>query len=360
MNIIRKVPLLLLATMILGGCSWPGSTKTTKPEVQPIAVSVVEAKHGRITATSPASAQIEPVLSVAIVAKTSGRVMAVHKEMGDKVKEGDLLVQLEDSDASAQLLQARASLAQAGAQQAEAQRQYTRLSELYKAGAVSKQQLEQVETQVSLANANVSAASASVDMAQTNYERTQITAPAAGTLASRTVEPGALVGAGTPLFQLVDLSTVVVKANVAERDINSVKAGASVAVKVPSLERDFTGTVEAVSPAMDRQTRSFPVRVTLPNADGLLKGGMFAQVQFAVREEEGVLVPVSALVEREGNTYVFVISGETVKQQKVTVRVTTNDVSAVDGIPAGSKVVVAGQNRLYDGAPVKAEGSTTP
>ena len=360
MNIIRKVPLLLLAAFVLGGCSWPGAAKTTNTTVQAIPVSVAEAKQGRISAVSPASAQIEPILSVAIVAKTSGRVIAVHKEMGAQVNEGDLLVELEANDASAQLLQARANLAQASAQQAEAQRQYARLSELYKAGAVSKQQLEQVETQVSLAGAQVAAASASVDMAQTNYERTRITAPAAGTLASRSVEPGALVGAGTPLFQLVDLSTVVVKANVAERDINSVKAGAGVAVKVPSLERDFTGTVEAVSPAMDRQTRSFPVRVTLPNADGLLKGGMFAQVQFAVRDEEGVLVPVSALVEREGNTYAFVVSGETVRQQKVTVRVNANAVASVEGVPAGSTVVVAGQNRLYDGAPVKVEGSTTP
>jgi membrane fusion protein, multidrug efflux system len=354
---IRYAVLLTLAALVFTGCG----SKDTKATVEPLAVAVTEAKTGQITAVNAASAQIEPVLQVPVMARVPGRVTAVHKEMGAQVKAGDLLAELEDRDATAQLAQAQAAAAQAEAQRAEADRQHSRLAELFKAGAVSKQQVEQVQTQLTLAGAQVTAAYAQLDMARSNWENTRITAPADGILASRSVEPGTLVGAGTPLFTLVDLSTVVVKAGVAERDVNLIQPGSTVPVVVPALsDREFSGKVEAVSPAMDRQTRTYQVKLTMANTDGALKGGMFAQARFPVKEQQGILLPVSALVERNGETYVFVTENNTAKQVKVTVSVTADDMVAVEGIEPGTPVVTAGQNRLYDGAPVKVGRSTTP
>lgn len=343
--------LLLLAALTLSACA--SSKADTTPTVQPIPVAVTKAETGRVTATSLTSAQIEPALSLPVTAKVGGRVVTVHKEMGDTVAKGDLLITLEDRDPAAHLAQARASLAQAEAQRAEAARQAQRIADLLKAGAVSKQQAEQVETQLALATAQATAARAQVDLAQTAFEQTRITAPADGVLAARLVEPGALLGTGTAVFQLVDLSTVVVRAGVAERDINSVRPGATVPVRVAVLDREFTGTIEAVSPNMDRQTRSYQVKVSLPNPDGLLKGGMFAQVRFAVREEEGLILPVDAIIERSGESFVYVVEGESARLKKVTVTVTADATVAVEGLESGATVVVVGQNRLFDGAPVR-------
>lgn len=360
-SLVRRAALVTVAGLLLAAAlSGCGSKTDNTPTVEAVPVAVTEAKLGPITATNPTSAQIDPILSVPITAKSSARVMAVHAEIGAAVKSGDLLAELEDRDASAQLAQARANLAQAEAQRVDAERQYNRLSELFKAGAVSKQQVEQVQTQLSLASAQVTAASATVDLALANWERTRITAPADGVIAARMVDPGAMVGAGSPVFLLVDLSTVVVKTGVAERDVNAVKVGGSVPVVVPALgNREFTGTVEAVSPNMDRQTKSFQVRVTMPNADGTLKGGMFAQVKFPVKEQQGILVPVSALTERNGEQYLFVVENDKAKQVKVTVAVQADDTVAVEGLQAGAVVVTAGQNRLYDGAPVLIQGGGT-
>lgn len=354
--LIKSAAVLLTATLVLAGCAKQEQT----PEVQPVAVSVTEAKAGKITASTVASGQVEPNLSVYITAKMSARIVAIYKEMGDKVKAGDLLAELEDRDAANQLTQAQANVAQAEAQRAEVERQLVRLQTLFAAGAVSKQQVEQLETQLSLVTAQVTAAKATADLARNNLERTRITAPADGVLAARLIEPGAMAGSGTPVFQLVDLSSVVIRTGVAESDVNSVKAGSSVPVVVTALNREFTGKVEAISPNMDRQTRSYQVRVTLPNPDGVLKGGMFAQVRFAVRELEGILLPVNAVVERNGETVVFIVDGDKARQQKATVKVTSGDTVAVEGVAAGAKVVVAGQNRLYDGAPVQVGRSTNP
>ncbi|MGE5676217.1 MAG: efflux RND transporter periplasmic adaptor subunit [Mycobacterium leprae] len=346
--------LLLLLAFLLPGCTG----KTEKPKIQPIPVTVTTVQMGRITATSPATGQIEPKLSVYITPKISGKVTAVLHEMGDVVKAGDLLVELEENDASSQLTQARANVTQADAQRAEAERQFKRLSELLKAGAVSKQQVEQVETQLSLAEAALSAARATLAMAETNYQRTRVTAPADGTLAARQVDAGSVVGTSTLLFQLVDLSTVIVRTGLAENDVNLVQAGGTVTVHVSALNRDFTGTVEAISPSMDRQTKLYPVKVTLPNPDGVLKGGMYAEVRFTARQVDGLILPVAAVVTKGGQSYVFRVEGGQAHQQVVKVTVTAGEQVAVEGIKEGDQVVVEGQNRLFDGAPVKVGGES--
>lgn len=347
----------LLITTLLAGCGLVSAEKQAEPSVQPIPVSVTEARAGRLLATSLSSGQVEPLLSVTVTAKIPGRVVRVLRQMGDQVKAGDLLVELEDRDALAQVSQARANVAQAEAQQIEADRQLKRLQSLLEAGAVARQQVEQVQTQLSLAAAQVTAARAALDLALANLERTRVSAPADGVLAARMVEPGTLVGAGSSLFQLVDLSTAIVKAGVAEGDVNQVRPGTRVPINVPALGREFEGTVEAVSPNMDRQTRSFQVRIAVANPGGVLKGGMFAQVRFPSAEKEGILVPVASVLTRNGESIVFVADGPTARQRSVTVLVTAEDTVAVDGLNQGDKVVTAGQNRLYDGAPVAVGGS---
>ena len=175
-------------------------------------------------------------------------------------------------------------------------------------------------------------------------------------IAARYVDPGNMVGSGTPLFQLVDLSTVVVNARVAETAINQVHPGDSVVVSVPALGQTFTGQVEAVSPQIDVQTRSYKARVVLPNPDGVLKGGMYAEVEFPLAEREGVLVPVDAVVEGSSQPHVYVVVDGVAHRTPVTILVRGDEKLLVAGIAAGDQVVVAGQNRLYDGAPVKVGG----
>lgn len=347
--------LLPILALSLAGCGL-GSAKKEEPTLQPIAVAVTEAKGGKITATSQSSGQLEPILSVQVIAKVPGRVLTVHKQMGDAVAEGDLLLELEDRDIANQFASAQAQYQQAEAQRAEASRQASRLESLLQQGAVSKQQAEQIQTQASLAAAQVQAARAQLDLASANLERTKITAPASGLLAARMVDPGTMVGAGSPVFQLVDLSSMVVNTGVAEAEVNAVKPGVQVPVYVPSLGKSFTGEVESVSPNMDRQSRSYKVRVLVDNADSILKGGMFAEVKFPIQEQQGVIIPVAAVIERAGEPFVYVVTDGIARQTKVKIIVRAENQVSVEGIPEGAQVVTLGQNLLFDGAPVKLGG----
>jgi len=351
-RIAALLPLLALVVMpALSACTASGQTEA--PTVQSVAVAVTEAQTGRLTATSQSSGQLEPILSVTVTAKVPGRVLAVHREMGDAVKAGDLLLELEDRDLANQSAAAQAQYTQAEAQWAEAARQASRLEVLLAEGAVSQQQAEQIRTQLTLASAQVEAARAQLDLASASLEEARVTAPADGVLSARYAEPGTMVGAGTPLFQLVDLSTVVVDTGVAEAAINVVQPGTEVQVRVSSLDRTFTGSVQSVSPQMDQQSRSYKVRVLLPNPDGVLKGGMFAEVQFPLEEREGVLVPVDAVVEGSGEPYLYVVEDGVARRATVTIGVRSDQQLLVEGVSAGDQVVTVGQNRLYDGAPVQ-------
>lgn len=344
--------LLPLAVLVLSGCSDEASEVT----VQPVAVSVIEAQVGSVTKTSTVSGQLEPILSVTITSKGSGQVMAVYKQMGDAVSEGDLLVELDPADPASQVAAARAQYNQALAQKADAERQVEKLEYLFQQGAISEQQLDQAQTQARLASAQVEAAQAQLNLASSLLTNTRITAPADGVLSARLVEPGMLVGAGTPVFQLVDLSRVVVNAGVAEAVINWVKPGTEVPVRIPALEQTFTGVVESVSPSMDLQTRSYKVRIVMENPDGLLKGGMFAEVQFPLEEQEGILVPVTALLESAAGYRVFIVEDGVAREVAVQVGVRSDQQAVVTGLEAGQQVVVVGQTRLYDGAPVRIGG----
>ena len=347
--------MLPLLVLLLSACGL-ASGGQDEPTVEAVAVSVTEARTGTLTATSRSSGQLKPILSVTVTAKVPGRVVAVHHEMGDTVQEGDLLVELDDRDLANQLAAARAQYNQAEAQRNEAARQASRLEALLAQGAVSQQQAEQIRTQATLAAAQVEAARAQLDLATSSYEGARITAPANGVLSARYVEPGGMVGAGTPVFQLVDLSTVVVDTGVAEAAINAVRPGVSVPVTIPALNQTFTGQVESVSPAMDLQTRSYKVRVVVPNPDGILKGGMFADVEFPLEEREGILVPVDALVESGGEAYVYVVSDGVARRVPVTVAIRSDGQVLVEGIADGDQVVIAGQNRLHNEAPVRVGG----
>jgi len=347
--------LLPLLALLLAACGL-ASGRSDEPTVEAIAVSVTEAGTGTLTATSTASGQLKPILSITVAAKVPGRVVAVHHQMGDAVQKGDLLVELDDKDLANQLAAARAQLTQAEAQRAEAGRQASRLEALLAQGAVSQQQAEQIRTQLALATAQTEAARAQLELANSSYEGARITAPAAGVLAARYVEPGGMIAAGTPVFQLVDLSTVVVDTGVAEAAINAVRPGVEVPVSVPALGETFTGQVESVSPQMDLQTRTYKVRVLVPNPDGVLKGGMFAEVEFPLEERTGTVIPIDALKEDSGEAYVYVVANGVARRTPVSVAVRSDRQVLVEGIAAGDQVVVAGQNRLYDGAPVRVGG----
>lgn len=187
--------------------------------------------------------------TILLAPKVSGFVAQVNVSEGQKVKEGDLLVKIDDRDYKNALKQARGELTSVEARKKDADRNFQRVSSLYKSGAISQQQFDTSSTAFSEISAKFEAVSAQVAQAELNLENTEIRAPSDGFIARKSVEKGMLAAAGTPLIGFVDANERWVEANFKETDIADIAIGAPVVVEVDALARAFQGKIEAVSAA---------------------------------------------------------------------------------------------------------------
>lgn len=219
--------------------------------------------------------------TVLLAPKVSGFVKAVNVTEGQKVKAGDILVQLDDRDYQNALRQTKGELTSVEARKRDADRNFQRVSSLYKSGAISQQQFDTASTAFSDVSAKFESVSAQVAQAELNVTNTAIRAPSDGFVARKSVEVGMLAAPGTPLIGFVDAGERWVDANFKETDIERIGVDAKVDVGVDALGKSFHGKVQAVSAATgstftllppDNSTGNFtkvvqrvPVKIVLEN-----------------------------------------------------------------------------------------------
>jgi membrane fusion protein (multidrug efflux system) len=291
--------------------------------------------------------------SIDVTAKVSNLVTAVRFEEGQQVHSGDLLVELDGS-------QARAELAIAEAAVTESRSQYKRSRELYTTRALSEAQLDQIE-------AALKANEARVAVAQAKLRDTMIRAPFAGRVGLRRVSLGSLVNPGTVITTLDDTATIKLDFTVPERYLSALTPGLPItAGSVAYPGKTFEGKVSSVDSRVDPSTRSVIVRALVPNPDQLLKPGMFLNVRLSRGATDALMLPEQALVPEQGDVFVFVLDGDSVEKRLIrTGQRRVGEVQVLQGLVAGDQVVTEGTQKLRDGAKVQvvdaaaASGSTS-
>jgi RND family efflux transporter MFP subunit len=229
-------------------------------------------------------------------------------------------------------------------------------------GLAAQTTLDTAQTEVDRLSATIATQQSQVAQAETNLRRARVTAPFAGTVASRSIEPGQIVNPGTTMLSLVDLSSVRVEVVAALKDSARITAGQSVRLSVQGMAgQQFTGTVDRVSPIAEAGTRSIKVYLDLDNAEGKLRGGMFVTGEIVVQQDDDVLaLPVEAVQQRGDTSYVMaVVDGVLTEQiiQTGTKWAAAELVEARSGIAAGATIVRTSMSGLTDGAPVIIEGN---
>jgi membrane fusion protein (multidrug efflux system) len=195
---------------------------------------------------------------------------------------------------------------------------------------------------------------AEIDRAQTGltYAPAQVESTIAGVVKAVLTEEGASAAPGAPLFQIVDMDRVEVAVSIPEKQLARVRAGFPAEVEVIAYpEQVFAGTVVKLSPVVDPLTRSRDARVRVENRDFLLKPGMFASVRVLLRREDrALLLPVAALVDKQGEQVVFVVENDRVRLVRPEISFIADELAVVaSGLAAGDRVVVIGQQNIEDG-----------
>ena len=281
--------------------------------------------------------------------EVSGRITQLNFRDGERVRKGQLLVQLDDQLPQAQVKQSRAELS-------IAQANHKRNQELLAQNFVSQRSLDE-------SAANLEVAQAKLALAQASAARLKILAPFDGIAGIRNVSVGDYLKDGTDIVNLEDIDTVYVDYRLPERFQTQVKPGQRATVELDALPgRSFEARVQAVDPLIDANGRSIGVRASITNQKLLLRPGMFARVTtvFGVREKARV-IPEEAIVPQGGKQYVIkLVPGadqDSLVSQRVEVKVgirRPGQVEILDGLKEGDTVVTAGQQRLQrDGSPVK-------
>jgi RND family efflux transporter MFP subunit len=361
-----------------------------KVEAAPIPVKVDKAFLGDLVMTlkSPGEAYTEK--RVAMKAEVGGTVKTLAAAEGKHVREGDLLVELDDREYRLALERLEAQRLQSLSELflerqfsitetppsrdivdklAKAQADYDRMAEGFKAGVASQADLEKAEAalelalieagrkkdEVQAAAKGLTQAEVDVKIARLNLDKTRIRAPFAGIITDVKISPKERIDPGRELFTLVDISRIKVKAKVLESEVGKVVAGREVDLRFSAFPgRAFRGRIEAVSPVINAEDKTCGVYVAMDNPAEEIKPGMHAEVEFPTEIYAGrLLVPQQAILVRGGRKLVFAVEGDTAKWRYIEVGLENERFAEVLpgkepgwGVQAGDAVIVEGHITL--------------
>jgi RND family efflux transporter MFP subunit len=293
------------------------------------------------------------------------RVAELHANVGDTVKRGQLLASFASESVQADVALARAAVAEAQANAAEAAANADRARAVQGSGAISAQQVNQYLTQEQTGKARVASAQAQLDAQQLRLKNTRLLAPDNGIISARNASVGSVVGAGTEMFKLIRQSRLEWRGEVTANEIGRITPGTSVTVTAPGGAQ-LKGKVRTLAPTVDVASRNGLVYVDLPSADksaaANFKPGMYARGEFELGSSGALTVPQSAVVVRDGFSYVVRIGADNrAAQAKVqTGRVVGDQIEIQSGVKPEDKLVASGGGFLSDGDLVKVVDAAKP
>jgi multidrug efflux system membrane fusion protein len=334
-----------------------------------VPVTVAQAEQRSVPFEVSAPGTVEPMRAAAVTAQVSGMVTRVRFREGDEVREGTVLFEIDPRPYRNALEQAEAALARDLVQLENARRQVERYQALARTEGIAAEQFESLQATAEGLEATVKADSATVDNARLNLEYTDIRAPISGRTGSVLIKEGNVVraqGSG-PLVTVNQTKPILVRFAVPAPHLPLIRRyrDSSLVVRVQAND-DSTGHVGSlvfVDNAVDTTTGTIILKGRFDNTEGSLWPGQFVTATLVVFEErDAVIVPVPAVVEAEGGSYLYVVNDDgTAVQRPVAVgRTVGDDVIITEGLAAGETVVTDGQLRLVPGAKVQVRNPQAP
>jgi multidrug efflux pump subunit AcrA (membrane-fusion protein) len=387
-----------------------GTQRAARMEV-PVQVTPVVSKP--LTYSIKVTGDILPLMQVDLFPKVSGYLERIDVHIGDIVKQGQVIAQVDRTDFLQKVREIEAKVAQAKAQLSEletgtraeelhqaeesvkqaqsrfenARLQHERIEALYKRDVISKKERDIADMDFTVAEAQMASSQqnlrllregarqevregsqaklremeAILEQERTRLQNAKIVAPFRGEVSRKHLDAGALVSPSTPLVSLVHTETLKIVANVLEKDIPLLKAGMKAKIRTESYPgRVFEGRVEKINSALELSTRTLQAEVYIHNADRSLKPGMFANVEVVLLEKPQTLViPREAVIAAGSEISVFVVEGKQAVRKPITLGYEQDQsVEILNGLNEGDQVIIKGQQLIKDGYAIRiVEGS---
>lgn len=367
----RKAAAVLLVLLLAGG-GWtymrasakPGAAATTakdkpKAPVYELAAGDVATIAAReLSINLPLSGSLTPMTQATVKSKVSGVVLETTVQEGMTVMAGQVIARLDGAELRARAAQQQAALDEASARLALARKNNLNSEALLRQNYISRNAYDTTQNSVELAQASVAAAKAQLDMARIALADTTIKAPLAGVVSKRYVQAGEKLAIDMPVMAIVNLNQLTLEAQVPASEIPRIRVGQDVQFKVDGFDqRAFLGKVARINPTTEAGSRAMLVYVSVDNADGALRGGMFAKGQITTAKTASrPLLPIAALRKNGSQDIVYRIENGNVTAQPVKLGLRNDDdalVEVLDGLAPGAVVLAAPLDGVKPGSKVK-------
>ncbi|MGV7209570.1 efflux RND transporter periplasmic adaptor subunit [Oxalobacteraceae bacterium A2-2] len=366
-----RAPLLAVTVLsvLAGGWAWlhrPAATAPAPAAASKEVAPVFELASGDVAAIAtrslalslPLSGSLTPLSSATIKSKVSGQVEFTAVREGMRVQQGQVLARIDQADLRARLTQQQAALDEAQARLAMASKNEANSAALLKQKYISQTAYDTTQNAVDLARASVKSAAAQVEIARIALDDGVIRAPLSGVVSKRHVQPGEKLAPDMPVYTIVNLSELVLEAQVPAAEIPRVKVDQDVRFRVDGFPgRDFHGKVARINPTTEAGSRAMLVYISVPNEEGVLLGGMFAKGSIVTeRSAEKPLLPLAALRGTPERPLVHKIEHGQVVAQPVTLGLRNEDEGLAEvnaGLQAGDQVIIARLDSVKPGSRVK-------
>jgi RND family efflux transporter MFP subunit len=352
-----------------------------KAPAAPIAVSVADITPGEWPGRYEATGTVAAKTTVVVSSRLPGYAREVRAQVGDRVREGQVVVVIDARELESGVRQAEAAreevkssipeaesaVAAARAQLELAQATYNRMQDLLNKKSITNQEFDETTARWKAAQAGLDMARArrtqlDAKLAQTEQEVhaagiqrgfAEITAPFAGTVITRSVEPGSLAMPGAPLFTIEREGTYRLEASVEESRLGTVRVGTPVVVTIDGIRQSFQGKVAEIVPAVDAAARTGTMKVDLPAMAGL-RSGLFGRAAYSGDTRKVIAAPAASVIQRGQLQQVFVADGNVARARLVTLGDRQQDqVEVLSGLNPGDRVISPAVSSLTDGAPIE-------
>lgn len=335
-QVLRIIP--AVALLMLVSCSGEKKEDTTETVNEKVKVKVEKVSAQDVEQLSEFTATVTANITNKIAPQTNFRIEKLFAEVGDHVKEGQLLVKMDATN-----------LKQAKIQLDNQETEFKRLDELYKVGGTSKSAWDAQKTTLDVARASY----------KNLQENTQLLSPIAGVVTARNYDNGDMYSGGNPIYVVEQIRPVKLLINVSESFFTKVKKGNDVDIRLDVYgDEVFKGKVSLIYPTIDPATRTFPVEIKIANNDERVRPGMFARVIMDFGSQNHVVAPDLSIVKQSGagDRYIYVYKDGKVSYQMVQLgRRMDNKYEIISGVADGDMVVTSGQSRLTNGMEVEIE-----
>jgi RND family efflux transporter MFP subunit len=365
-GLLRNVVISLSFTLLIISCN-SGQTDSEENTVSvPVEVQVVQLDN--LVQSIFYDGDIFAEFEVDVFSKIPDRIETYFVDEGDYIKKGSPIARIIATTIEQSVRQTEAALIAARAQEANLKVEFERAQRLYRENATSQQQFDLIKTQYEANRALVEQAEAALTSVRSQFTDATVSAPISGIIGKRYFETGDMANLMTPLVKIMQMDRLKIMVNAIEDDLGKLAIGQDTKISVRSHPgRTFIGKVTKISPILDPITRMADVEILLENKDHILKPGMFAEVEIIFGILENVIaVPRYATIESTTmqtiagkdevikNYYVYLVNNGKAVQTKLDVSYFNHKNMAVDSaVVVGDTLVIAGQNNLRDGLPVR-------